>query len=347
MKPFSPLLFPTVSPSERQLSTLLALFDTVDYYHLPQADIPPEGSLLASDRVRARMPFAMDEEEQQRFQLLIRDLKGNEGEFYGGFLSSISASGMTPDEDTVWSIFSSLTKGTEAKKEVEEKKKEELWQAMLLLKLAEMLQAEEADIARGLDAISERQSDLLSSLKGGGSDEEEEAELAGLLSETTSRTAINPERLTRAWGYLFRADCEAPPLLLATSSKDGVALLADIYESRMEYPPITLGSITLPSTEDDSSRLQEKTSTARKGLHDQLNKLDNMGEIEKEAVDAFGVCCRQWDEALGMTEEEGTLLQATFYAYSGLSLTQLFRTLLHKKEEDAEGVTSGILMLIG
>ncbi|MFA6464343.1 MAG: hypothetical protein WCT30_01220, partial [Desulfurivibrionaceae bacterium] len=93
-------------------------------------------------------PVQLSKEEESRFQSLSLELNGHEAEFHGGLLASLSAGYGDRDEASAGSLASSLRSGP---KTAQPQKAEEaiLWQAMLLLRLAEMFREEEREIAQG------------------------------------------------------------------------------------------------------------------------------------------------------------------------------------------------------
>src|SRR3989338_4203396 len=128
------LFSPETSPHPADLQPFRLLCDALFFYALPgENTTPPE----QEDSGTGYTPVRLSGEEQSRFQSLARELKGHEAEFHGGLLASLSAGHGDRDEASVGSLASRLRSGA---KPADPHKAEDnaLWQAMLILKLAEM-----------------------------------------------------------------------------------------------------------------------------------------------------------------------------------------------------------------
>ncbi|MFH1215605.1 MAG: hypothetical protein V1706_03785 [Pseudomonadota bacterium] len=184
-------------------------------------------------------------DDLKRFKQLITELKGNEGEFYSGQLSDLSSRfSANRDEKSVRSLISSIS-GKDENKETEAagKKKEDLWQARLLLKLSEILYEEELEMTQALTAISSREKELFEALKG------EEEEIPFSLSPIQPPpAAIKPELMLKAWAKLFLADSRLENQQVLACGREEIAeRLFDINESLSKQRPVRLLRIPLPT----------------------------------------------------------------------------------------------------
>ncbi|MGV1100124.1 hypothetical protein ACUUL3_12045 [Thiovibrio sp. JS02] len=342
MKQISALFFPETLPLETELIPLLLFCDTVSHYALPP--LPEEAwreSLAKAGLCAGYNPVLLAEEEQNRFQALVRDLKGHEGEFYGGALASLAVGMRDREEAATWSLASRLRAGT-APMPREGTEQETLWQAMLLLKLAEMLAEEEREIAQGLAAISNREADLLAALKGEQeADGEEELELENLIAQqAVSGPALNLERLTRAWAALYLQDGrrEEHPLL-ATSHPELHALLADTHETLTGKSPRELLRLPLPVVGAASEKfpaLRDKHLKAREELALLMAEIAAGGVLSPEILTAFDRERRKLAQSAAPTAQDDTERTLTLYAYEGASFALLFAKLRGREQPPAE-----------
>jgi hypothetical protein len=149
------------------------------------------------------------------------------------------------DERSVRSIVQAL--GGRPAAEAEGAKaaaREELWQARLLLRLAEILNQEEQELQEELAAISIKEQELFEALKG----EPEIAFALPGLQQSISRPPVRPEILVRAWARLFLADPRQDShTILVSGQPDAVELLFDANEALSGKRPARLFRIPLPA----------------------------------------------------------------------------------------------------
>lgn len=346
------LFFPNTQPDDTSLAGLLLLSDTILFYRLPP-ESPEQSELVAAGLCQGYMPVAFSEEECKRFALLVRDLKGNEGEFYGGYLSSMGMTGQDRDEASVWALISSMSKD-QTESQLAEAEKERIWQSMLFLKLAEMLSQEEAEIAAALAAISQGEEELLASIKGGEEDDEEELPLTGLIAQQQTKSAINAEQLARAWGHLFVRDQRGGEVqLLATPYGQTHLLLADIYEAQTDRIPVELGKISLPVVEPAeiadfmANRTSLRQDPAFGRLAEQITAMNAMDRLTSESVSAFGQTLAEIDRALSpLREKSPSCKTLTIYGYETITPQGLFRLLRGAKARNMEPASATTLIAV-
>lgn len=244
MPPLNALYFPETSVTTRQVSRELFFFDKIFHYLPAEAEksSDPEAGLGLCQGYPP-VPF---HEDLERFSHLIRELKGNEAEFYSGHLSAMAAGPVkNREEQSVRSILQALG-GRPAAEDAGAKAaaREELWQARLLLRLAEILSQEEQELQQELEAISVKEKELFEELKG-------EPEIPFSLSSlppAISRPPVRPEILVRAWARLFLADPRQDShTILVSGLQDAVEMLFDANESLSGKRPARLFRIPLPA----------------------------------------------------------------------------------------------------
>ncbi|HIJ78645.1 MAG: hypothetical protein OEY01_05910 [Desulfobulbaceae bacterium] len=327
------LFFPETTVHPTIFAELLLVCDSLRFYQLPpQAEAGPATPELSQTGLSTGYnPIDFTEEETTGFTRLIKDLKGHEDEFYGGYLASLSMGRQDQDEASVWALISSMSKGHQ-KEQAEAAEKEKTWQAMLLLKLAEMLAREEAEIAKGLSAIAKSENDLLAVLKGEDDDAEELDFSLGAIAGI-NRPAFDFERLTRAWARIFIQDKQAAEaVVLATSRPESPLLLADIYETRTGLPPRQVINLKLPDLSDidqqELLKMREGIQPALRPLRERLAELmgrQQTGVAITEATLAdFKKIESQLNGALSpLTQNSPRQKTLTIYGYEMTGLKEL------------------------
>jgi len=181
-------------------------------------------------------------EDRQRFLYLINDIQ-NRKDDYAAQLSNITLASMsdqkgTGDEAKYQIVSSLLGRHSADKKDRNEQQMDLLWQARLVLKIGEMLDQEEEEVARSLVHLDESEADLFERLKGENAEDDDIAELYSDLDR------INVEGLT------FDAEKEKLLIGLRSPVHDDKALILSLlnpYEifSDMKDPIFDTSIITL------------------------------------------------------------------------------------------------------
>jgi len=324
------LFSPETSPHPAELQPFRLLCDSLFFYTLPdKADQSgQEGPGTGYTPVR------LSAEEQVRFQSLAMELKGHEAEFHGGLLASLSAGYGDRDEASAGALASRLRSG---KKTSPPQKSEDeiLWQAMLLLKLAEMFREEEQEIAQGFLAVSGKEAELFAAIRGEesetGEEDEEENKALQELAATAARggPTINIKRLARAWGRLFTRDAKAAEFpLLVTTHKELHDLLAETYEALLGRPPRQLVSLALPARIALPEEFRAATGAAREHFNRLLMTVAASGTISAELLAELQGAGNDLNRAaLPFLQSCPTEKVMRFYACEGASLIELFASL--------------------
>jgi hypothetical protein len=235
---------------------------------------------------------------------------------------------------------------------------ESLWQAMLILKLAEMFREEEREIAQGFLAISGREAELFAAIRGdetedAGDDEEEQALRALAAATTPGGPAINLTRLAKAWGRLFLRDTRAAefPLLVATQ-EELQGLLAERYEAltgKLSKPLISLALPNLTEREGDAA-LVEKFRAATGDSRAHFTRLllgiaasVNISAEQLTALQGAGNALNR--AALPFLQGSSTEKTMHICAYEGTSLGELFADLCGEKQ-NTTATTTGLLAVL-
>lgn len=260
----------------------------------------PADIFTENDFCQVHTPLPLGE-EKDRFLHLIRDITTRKDD-YAAQLSALSLAAMSETssrgDESRQSIISSLvgSKSSSATAREEEQKDTLLWQARLVLKIGEVLDREEEDVAFQLSLLDEDEMGMFQELQGQLTDEGQDnpfAELEQIKQRITQpRPHLIKNRFT-AWLQLFQA-AELPSWALWTTSRQEAAdLVLDRYEERYGSDAIPFEQIQLPAT---------------LGSHD---------ERRQEMVTAFT------DEAAkllaDLSHSLGTLLQQTGHSRESLS----------------------------
>jgi len=330
------LFSPETSPQPADLQPFRLLCDPLFFYALPSGNTTPPGQ---EDSGTGYTPVRLSGEEQSRFQSLVQELKGHEAEFHGGLLASLSAN-HDRDEASVGSLASRLRSGTKPD-DFQKAEDKALWQAMLILKLAEMYREEEREVAQGFLAISGKEAELFAAIRGeetaeGGRDEEEEQALQELAAaRPLNGPTINLTRLAKAWGHLYARDARAAQIpLLVTSHEDLQCLFSEAYETLSGKLPKQLVSLALPTRTESKEygalveKFRADTRASREHFNQLLMGIAASGTISAERLAELQGAGNDLNRAaLPFLKGNPTEKTIRFYAYEGVSLIDLFASL--------------------
>jgi hypothetical protein len=260
MNTLETLYFPDTVIADDSQSSLFLFFDTVHILQPVERD--------ETDRQAAGIPDTfMDERfcqvhtpaplgpERKRFLRLVHDIKERKDD-YAAQLSSLTIASLSAPksgrEESRQTIISSLL-GTPTQdpgaEQQEAARQAELWQARLVLAIAEILDHEDEEVADALSILDKSRADLFDRLLGKDEELEEEnpfTDLSQLQDTAAPRAGLNKNRL-KAWLSLFRA-AELPPWWLWTTSRPEAAdIIFEMYEMRSGRGAIPILEIGLPA----------------------------------------------------------------------------------------------------
>ena len=256
------LYFPDTISVPEAAARLLLFFEKV-YYYLP-AESGENGrgkpDLLRELGLYQGLVPAPLGNDLDRFNRAVRDLQTNLYE-YGERLHHLAAAsfaaGKIPDHDeiSVSSLIAAMSSGSGAGSKVGEPpsfdtRQHELWQARIVLKLAESYDREKEEIDARLAKLAHFEQEIVSSLKGEDQDERfDEITLPGPVEGLHTKADPLRQRM-RAWTSLYLADTHnelsQAPDILSTSRRDVVALLLEAYTERTQQQPEILFSLPVP-----------------------------------------------------------------------------------------------------
>lgn len=279
MNTFDTLYFPdTVLPLYQQLPLAL-FFNTI---HLLQPVEAKEDSDEPSDsgsypftemgfcQVHTPSRLGVD---RDRFLQLIHDIRNKKDAYVEQLsyltLASLSAPA-TRGDNSKQAILSSLFHGMEQQDTDarDEQVRLALWQARLVLKIAEILDQEEEELALQLATIDDREIALFRSLQGeisesGEGDEAVEDPFQELLELKQKMSQPRPGMIRnrlRAWNRLYLSGpVPVNPWLWTTRRQEAADILLEQYEKESGQAPLSLLQIELPArfSQEDTDVIRE------------------------------------------------------------------------------------------
>lgn len=264
------LYFPDTIIAGDGQSPLFLLFDRVHYLLPVETDSaqPPGQSDTFMDNgfCQAHTPAPLGA-DRNRFLRLVTDIRQRKDD-YAAQLSSLAVASLSAprrdDEKSKSAILSSLMGGVPDQGSKEKAARQaELWQARLVLAMAEILDREEAEITRALNRLDKNKMELFDRLLGRDEDFEDDSPFTDLaqLQERINlpRPGMIKNRL-KAWLSLYRSSPLACRLWTTTRPEAG-ELLLEMQQERTGTAAISLWQMELPAT--TGTKLQDKLDRIR------------------------------------------------------------------------------------
>jgi hypothetical protein len=266
MEPLSSaLLFPETEPSIHDIGKLLFFFNSLSYYVPTESDDEGSNAQNLFKNICTGYAPAPLREDLTRFNRLLHEMENSRPDDLArlfSFAMSPIATEQIRDKDEVssTSVLSALQKDNGNKAHIQHK--ERLWEARLILKLAEMLNKRESEVRRGLAQVSSDEQKIFASLKGiretkpkGHAQSPELEKLTKLPREIKypedysagASAMLIPLRI-KAWAELFLADPSPNrPFAIVTTSLDSGSILLDRYENTCRRSSQKLFSLSIPT----------------------------------------------------------------------------------------------------
>jgi hypothetical protein len=288
--------------------------------------------------------------DRERFLHLLNDIRNRKDSFVEQLHYLSLAALSAPDhhsESSKQTIISSLLHGIDQENEHrDEQNRLALWQARLVLKIAEFLDQEEDELARQLASIDDKEIALFRSLQGemneaGEEDEDYEDPFTEVLELRQKlhqpRPGMIKNRL-RAWIRLYLsgpAPKEFP--LWITSRQEAADILLEQYETECGCLPIRFLRIKLPSPYNGSeNEIKDTLLTFREASQAQRKELSDIFDIlieEKTIADTLpthllsriALWEEEWDSKFRnfFPDNHRGRTGLTFYLLPGMSLASL------------------------
>ena len=359
----SALLLPETEPSAYNIASLLFFFESMSFYLPTESDTAGKSLVnLFGNLCKAYVPAPLDE-DLARFNRLLREMETSRPDELTRLFSAAKqpmATGQIRDKDEISSdsVFSVLHSKTEMKISAEHK--ERLWQARLILKLAEILDRRETEVRQGLARVALSEQRVFASLEGiSDMDTDDLAELAELnkpklapgtksgLAELTMDASVllTPLRV-KAWAELFLADTtpHRPPVIVAANAECG-SILLDNCGDTWGLSPVKLFTLYLPtfpglaaekSAANDYMKCRNKLRAAAIVQLEYFENFFNESAAYAQPLPGnhiaiLGEYADSWNNTVktGLPAITRELKTLDFYRLPGISLTSLFQKLYH------------------
>ena len=365
MQSLNCLYFPETTLPHHLRNCLLLLPDTLHFLQPvePDSSVPEEltdGDLFAEQGLcQSHTPLPLGK-DRERFTGLIEEIKNRKdsiAEQLGALTLAHLSQKQDQDEQSHHTIMASLLGGQLPVKNDQSSSPREdaLWQARLVLTLAETLDKEEAELASQLSDIDADELSLFQELKG---EEEKEqdtednpfAELQRIKAKLSQPRPGSIRRRFQAWTTLYAAGrMEQNFWLWMTAMEEAAELLIGKYESCCDRVSVPLLRLNLPQQiymrEADALEsirsFQEKSATLRQAISEQLTAIVNQGHMNLVDPVALlpdaGVLARDWNELVEYVfpVEEFGRQQLDFQLLANISLDRLFRNTADDGENGA------------
>lgn len=328
MQSLNTLYFPQTALPRHQRNCLLLLPDTLHLLQPVEADTAEADESSTGDlfmekgicQVHTPSPLGA---ERDRFLKLIHEIRTRKDSF-AEQLSSLTLAHLSKKEESGeqshQAIMANLLGGQNlpSQEATMEEQGEKLWQARLVLALAEILDREEAELAMELSDIDSNELALFQELKGEmevESETEEGDDLFGELLRIKAKMGQprpgSIKRRFQAWKTLYGSGTLPEDYWLWTTCEEEAAdLLLSSYEAQSGRMSVPLLLLNLPEQmyleeEDALKRIkafQEEGALLRKDIGEQLTAIVNQGHLDLVDPVALlpdaGVLARDWNKLI-------------------------------------------------
>lgn len=264
------VIFPDTVMAEGMLVPLVPVFAPLVYLQPvendPALDQMQSGlcaELLRAGLCQTQAPAPLGE-DRERFLRLVSDIR-NRRDGYAAQLGHQTLAGISTASskrsETKSSIVGSLLAGHGIREEGDDRRRLLLWQARLMLKLAEMHGADQEELRRQMQRIRQKEEGLFTGMR-------EEGENPFALSGELAALVADPVALRqqrRAWSRLLVLG-DTPdftPRIILSGDRDGVDLLAEAYEKGTGMLPQRLGQLALPASSPEPEKYVEQVRRFR------------------------------------------------------------------------------------
>ncbi len=325
------------------------------------AEEQPADSFINSSFCQVHTPCPLGE-NRKRFLHLVNDIKTRKDD-YAAQLSSLTLAAMSrgsaavdSEQEIINSIFAPQDlqqKGAQEEKELK------LWQARLVLKIGEVLDLEEEEIAGHLAVLKDEQDGLFKALQGEGEVVDDEENLFAELSQLTEQLGAdhhgNAKKRYLAWKTLFLESSLQKNTLFVTTSPDSGDLLQESYEEESGQAALNIGAISLPAIigwdYNEACRkalyFHDKYSDIGIEVAEQLTQLSQMDLPKEDGMQPSTIAPELFSSLQNSVDKEFPAethgrIQVTLYMLPGLSGAAV---LGHPRAE-SQKITNGLLMII-
>ncbi len=319
MNTLETLYFPDTTITPTRQFPLLLLFSAV---HFIQPVEPDETSaeqskdtFMDSQFCQGHTPHPLGK-DRDRFLYLINDIK-NRKDDYAAQLSHITLASMSgtkaKGDSSKQEIMSSLLgRGSSTtSKSSNDEELEALWHARLILKIAEILDREEAEVAEALVQLEDNETDLFAKLKGTDTDEGDEdniyQELDKIKSKMTKPRTESIQNRMRAW-FRLTENADIPRCQIWTTCRQETAeILFENYEKKKDSLPTLLTKLELPDNRmgRNLEQVMEKLLDFREESKELFSNLSDKlssatAELTNDQAQDFSKISSDWHQLLNL-----------------------------------------------
>ncbi len=337
-------IFPDTVPTDEVLFPLVQAFGPIVYLRPVENDDPAADSLpplcrelVESGHVRFSCPAPLAE-DRERFLQLVDDLQ-NRGGDYAGQLSNLALAGLGSSRktETKTSIISTLLKQTGISDAEEQQLEMLLWQARLILKLAEKFDRDQVELQKNLEQIAARENGLITELR---EENEQPFSLTRSLAAADGRTDGQLRLRLKAWSRLFGLGSRPiTATTFITTNQDSFDLLTEQYELEQNRAPRLIVKLELPGIPGDSSSVQQSAAfndDAAELINSLKSILADPAAAGKQEAAAPGGADSRWTELLEKhyPTAENSRCTLSLYALPGINPAALFLETFGRDEDE-------------
>jgi len=334
MKRQSAVIFPDTVPSEHVCIPLVQVFDPLVYCQPVENDQDgQEMSTLCRDLALldfiAPAPLGVDRE---RFLRLISDIRTRKDDYAAqlGHLSLASIpTGVRKEKETKSSIVENLLSSHGIKDGKSEKKNMLLWQARLVLKLAEQYDEDQHQLKQEINKITGREKGLFRELRS-----KSDTSFSQTGRQLSSSMAGNTQVRLRlkAWARIFSLgnyDADMSCCFI-TSSTDALDLLAEENERKTGSRPQKIIDCLLPASCSETKSLSDYQRQFREEGRELLEQLASIVDSPSPPSKEESVLFREDDSQWGILLEkifpvrDWGRCRLSLYDFSSVPVRQLF-----------------------
>lgn len=344
MNTLEALFFPGTEIYSASQFPLFLLFEKL-HLLLPveSAGLPDDGADIfnSSGLCQAHTPSPLGE-DRERFEHLIGDIRERKDD-YAAQLSSLTVASLTDHkksvDDSSGGIMATLLGKPQIAEDDEEQENHLLWQARLVLKIGEILDREEEEVAMQMALLEDDEGGLFRELQGEMDEDEESlfSELVQLKTKMSRPTAGAIGKRLSAWSTLHSQGFGSSPKIWLTTMEEAADELLERYEEAMKLPPVCFFKLSLPA---NIGWNREEALHAIGEFRE--NNRAIYGDIEKVILEqgSAETVIHNWDEALEAVfpAAETGRVEVEFYRLSSMSCAELLDS------EDTE--TSSLLAAV-
>ncbi len=250
------LLFPDTALSSIDHLALLQVFATTHIVKVVEDERESAGSIdtfTNGSFCQALVPHPLGS-DRQRFLNLIDDIQNRKDDYAAQLsaltLASLSARKRQETESRQQIISSLIGAPADISDTIRSEEKEQLWHARLILKIGEMLDREEDEVAQALTSLEDSEAELFARLKGPEGDEEAEGLYSTLHAQVTKvsqQSANSIKKRLQAWFRLIRGASLPPCTIWSTIRPEAADILFENHQSRHKAQPAMLAAVSLPA----------------------------------------------------------------------------------------------------